>query len=188
MLLKSNINKQVSVKNQFIFIASDFKGKGGELIVKAFSLFQKNNLAYSLLIVGQKPPSKFIKIPNVIYLGYIDKSSPKGLENLNQLFQESKSMILLTRKDILPLTIIEGGLLGCPTIANPLNAIPEAIEHLKTGWLIESNINKLVETFKYIANMNSSQYNLIRQSVIKKMDEEYNWDSILINILTGINN
>ncbi len=46
----------------------------------------------------------------------------------------------------LPISIIEAMALGIPTISTNINAIPEAVKHLETGWLIEpGNSDLLVE-------------------------------------------
>jgi glycosyltransferase involved in cell wall biosynthesis len=56
-------------KKQFLFIASNFEGKGGLLIYNAFKQFSKSYSGYKLVIVGQKPPQYILDNNNVIYLG-----------------------------------------------------------------------------------------------------------------------
>lgn len=52
----------------------------------------------------------------------------------------------------LPISIVEAMALGIPTISTNINAIPEAVKHLKTGWLIEpgssSELTAAIQTLK----------------------------------------
>ncbi len=38
----------------------------------------------------------------------------------------------------MPISLLEAMALGIPSISTNVNAIPEAVKHLETGWLIEA--------------------------------------------------
>lgn len=173
-------------KKQFLFIASDFIGKGGKIVYEGFRQFLKIYPGYKLVLVGQSPPETIVKDPNVEYLGYINKSTMEGRSKLARLYGGSEANILLTRKDISPLVIIESGYAGCPTISNPLSAIPELIEHEKTGWLIKPVPEILAQTLVKIAGMERSSLSVLREAVKLKMQKQYNWQHIIDSLMKAI--
>lgn len=176
------------IKNQFIFVATDFVGKGGPIVFEAFIEFLKSRKDYHLVIIGQKPTNDILSHPNVKYLGFIDKSSERGRSQFMNLYSESKANILLTNRDILPLVIIESGLCGCPTVATSFNAIPELIKQKETGWLIDQNASALTETMKEIASLDDTALFEIRNSVIAKMKTDSSWEKIKDTLYNRIKN
>lgn len=179
--------KNSVIKNQFVFVATDFIGKGGLVIFEAFKRFVEKRREYLLVIVGQKPLDFVINHPNIKYLGYINKSSQEGRDQFVKLYAESKSNLLLSNRDILPLVIIESGLCGCPTVATAFNAIPELIEDEVTGWLIQQSITDLYETMLKISEMDQFTILKIRYAVQQKMLKEFNWDIIMKRLVENIN-
>ena len=164
-------------KKQFLFIASDFVGKGGLVIYHAFCKFHGSNPEFKLVIVGQKPPKEILEDRRVRYLGFIDKSSINGLNILLNLYEESYFLLLFSTKDIAPFVIVEAGLCYCPTIALDFSAIGDMIIDKKSGYLVEAYQEdqfwvKLCE----IADLSKDQYDLICINAHNHMKYNYNWD------------
>lgn len=153
-----------AVKPQFLFIATDFFGKGGTAICNSFQRLVKNHPDHKLFIIGDEPPGQFLKGRNVEYLGYIDKSSADGHDRLNTLYRESTAILYLTKKDIAPIVIIEGGLQGCPTISNRTGAIPDTIEDNVTGYLIEDSEDAMYEGMMKMVSLNDEEVLNMRRS------------------------
>jgi len=165
--------------NQFVFIGTDFLGKGGDLICNAFRKFTTEHQDYKLLIIGQRPPEEFLSIPNVIFLGYVNKSSAEGRQQLEQIYQQSKALFLLTRKDISPLVLIEAGLHGCPSIANSQGAIPEMIMENISGFKINSNEEECLHAMIKIAGMEDQELKTLRRNTKNYYQDNYDWSGIM---------
>lgn len=162
---------------QFLFIATDFIGKGGRVIYTAFCKFCEYNNDFSLIIVGEKPSATILKNPKVKYLGYLDKSNKNGLEVLKNLYAQSYCLLMLSNRDIAPLAIVEAGYSYCPTIALNSTAIPEMIIHEKTGYLVNQKDELLLlEKMIRISNLSLKDYKDICINVQLKMVSEYNWE------------
>jgi glycosyltransferase involved in cell wall biosynthesis len=161
-------------KKQFLFIATDFVGKGGNIIYQAFCQFYNQISGFKLVIVGQRPPDEVLKNPNVSYMGFIDKSVEHGIEKLKKLYVESYSIIIFSIKDIAPLVIVEAGYSFCPTIGLDFAATSEMINHESTGYLIQNEI-QLLESMLKIAKMSPTEYKNLCCNAYSKMNAEYNW-------------
>lgn len=172
-------------KKQFLFIATDFIGKGGNIIYQAFCEFCNQITGYNLVIVGQQPPDEVVKNPNVKFLGYIDKSKEQGLNDLKKLYNESHALLIYSKKDIAPLVIVEAGYLFCPTIALDFAAIPEMVEHKKTGYLIE-NKSHLLECMLKIAQLSPNDYKFLCLNAYSKMYSEFNWQECKTKLYSTI--
>ena len=178
----TNINGEMDidtdVRNQFLFIGSDFLGKGGAEICNSFQKFLQTYPDYELVIVGQRPPEHFLQAKNITFLGFINKSVPEGEKQLEKLYLESKVLLLVTKKDIAPLVVIEAGMHGCPSIANNVSAVGEMIRDKETGLLIGNNEDEMLNGMLTIARMNQPDVLLMRNEVKRFMKENFSWSEI----------
>jgi glycosyltransferase involved in cell wall biosynthesis len=174
------------VKDQFLFIATDFLGKGGAEVCNSFEKFLTIYPDYELVIVGQQPPKDFLLGKNIQFLGYINKSTPEGMEQLENLYRQSKALLMMTRKDIAPLVIIEAGLYGCPCIGNNASAIGEMIKDKQTGVLINSNEQELLQAMLLIAGMKEPEMQQMRKQVREFMLSDFSWKEIIRKMTESI--
>lgn len=76
----------------------------------------------------------------------------------------------------LPISIIEAMALGIPTISTRINAIPEAIKHLETGWLIEpgdsESLKNAIRELKNDPKLREKLSKQGREYVLSKFDEK----------------
>lgn len=121
----------------FLFVALDFYGKGGAIVVDSFIRLRKKFPSYELKIVGEKPPNTILKNSGVLYLGFINKSTENGRRQLQELFSNAFCFLLPTSKDMTPLVLLEAGGAGCPIITTRSFGIPEMVIHNQTGILLE---------------------------------------------------
>lgn len=178
MVIKEQ-EKNIPVKNQFLFIATDFLGKGGAEICNSFQQFLETYQDYELVIVGQRPPENFLQGKNIRFLGYINKSTQEGQEQLENLYRQSKALLMMTRKDIAPLVLIEAGLYGCPTIGNNASAIGEMIRNKETGFLVNNNEYELMKAMHEMAKMNEHEIMQMRKKVKEFMLTDFSWNEII---------
>jgi glycosyltransferase involved in cell wall biosynthesis len=165
--------------NQFVFIGTDFLGKGGAEICNAFKKFTGEYPDYKLLVIGQRPPDEFLAIPNIEFLGYVNKSTPEGRLQFEKIYQQSKALLLLTKKDISPLVLIEAGLHGCPSIANDQGAIPEMIVEKLSGFLIKTSEDECLAAMKLIAGMDEQMLLKLRKDTRDHYEANYAWSNIM---------
>jgi glycosyltransferase involved in cell wall biosynthesis len=130
----------------FINVARLHEDKSQDKLMESIAQAHKKNRKIKLVVVGDGPLELYLKkfisdrgLDGIIkMLGY--------REDIAELLNISDCFILSSKKEGLPIALLEAMLLAKPIIATNVGAISEAIIHKKTGILIEKNkIDELPE-------------------------------------------
>jgi glycosyltransferase involved in cell wall biosynthesis len=78
---------------QFAFISTDFKAKGGPIVIEAFQRVRKRHPDASLIIVGAPPCGEAVD-PNVVYAGYLSKELPEEHKKFRNILAQSRALLL----------------------------------------------------------------------------------------------
>ncbi|CAN5412209.1 hypothetical protein BH20ACI1_BH20ACI1_23100 [soil metagenome] len=141
-------------ENKFlVFCVGQFIDRKGRWIFleAARKLLEKNNDIAFVWISNSKPDADDLAKADSYNLGEnfrLITSDQIGTAHIDlfKLLRPADLFALPSYLEGLPISIIEAMALGIPTISTNINAIPEAIRHLETGWLIEpGNSDLLVE-------------------------------------------
>jgi len=119
----------------FLFVSTNFKAKGGPIVLEAFRKIRMNHPEATLTIVGDSPSR--CNVPGVTLIGFLRKEAPEEVARFAHLFSQARGVVHPTRSDILPLLLVEAGYFGVPVISTRRFAIPELVEHGVNGILIE---------------------------------------------------
>lgn len=105
------------------------KEKGIDILINAFKTFSKNHSDACLLMVGSGDDIKKLKeIPeNMIILN--------SQKNIFDYYRMLDCLVLPSRVDPFPLTVLEAGMMKIPFIGSDVNGIHEIIENGKDGLL-----------------------------------------------------
>lgn len=162
-----------------VVIANHFYQKGGDLVFQAFEQLKPLYPQLELHIVGGAPESVVLQTTGVVYHGYLYKERPHDLEKLTQLLAKAFLLMHVTREDVNPLVTTEAGYFGCPCISVEHFAIPELVQHEKTGFLlpylpdpkeIASAVEQLIKNPQYYRQMRQATWDFNRKN--------YSWDTI----------
>ena len=148
-------------KNKFlVFCVGQFIDRKGRWIF--LEAAQKLNAKYDdiafVWISNSKPDVDDLLKADKYYLGdnfRLITSDKIGTNHIDlfKLMRLADLFALPSYLEGLPISIIEAMALGIPTISTNINAIPEAVKHLETGWLIEpGNSDLLVEAVEILKN------------------------------------
>ncbi|HEY6412306.1 MAG TPA: glycosyltransferase family 4 protein [Edaphobacter sp.] len=120
-----------------LFIAKEFRRKGGDLVAAAFARLRQQMPEARLLFAGAANlPKEFEGLGNVEHLGLLDKSDPAQLQRLLQAYRDADVLVLPSRHDPFPTVIREAMFFGLPCVASDIWAMPEMIVDGETGFLI----------------------------------------------------
>jgi glycosyltransferase involved in cell wall biosynthesis len=146
---------------QFAFISTDFKAKGGPIVIEAFRRVRNRHPDAWLIIVGS-PPCDGAADPNVVYAGYLRKELAEEHERFRNILAQSRALVHPTRSDTTAMVIIEAGYFGCPAISVRRFAIPERIEHEVTGLLVDepSDVLALAEAMNWMLESEPEYYKM----------------------------
>jgi glycosyltransferase involved in cell wall biosynthesis len=156
--------------------------KGLDLLVRALKVVRKN-FKVELVIVGPDHGYKKILIKlikkldlakHIHFLGKVTR------EDLIQIYKGCELIVLPTRGEGLPLTLLEGMCAGKPIVATKVDCIPWAIEDC--GILVEKeNIGQLAEGISLILGDKQLQ-NKLGQKGNKRVLEKFTWNKIAKDI------
>ena len=142
---KSNF-QSFSKKKQFVYFGRIHPHKNIDLIIKAFKLAKLNN-DWSLKIYGIRDDDK--------YLNLIQKliGSDTRIEILNPIFDKQKQLVLneswvniiLSKSEVLSLSILESSIHGLPSLANNSIEIKEIEDSIITSETSVSDIKKKLD-------------------------------------------
>lgn len=127
------------------------------------------------------PPAAELKMIERYQLGdnfVLINSDEVGKEHLDlfKLMRLADVFALVSFQEGLPISLLEAMALGIPSISTNVNAIPEAIRHQETGWLIEPGDKKgLTEAFLELKNsapLRSALGRRGREHVLKNFNEK----------------
>lgn len=123
-----------------LFIAKEFKRKGGDLVAQAFKEIQQVVPGARLLFAGTDLlPNEFEGIKNIEHLGLLDKTNAEQLKKLLNAYRQADMLVLPSRHDPFPTVIREAMFFGLPCVASDIWAMSEMIDDGKTGFLIPPN-------------------------------------------------
>jgi glycosyltransferase involved in cell wall biosynthesis len=120
---------------EFVFISTDFEAKGGRTLLEAFRAVVAKYPEARLVIVGDRPPLQ--REPGVEVVGFLRKEAPADVERLKEILTQARALVHPTRSDVSPAVLVEAAYFGCPVISARSFAIPEVVEHGRTGLLLD---------------------------------------------------
>lgn len=122
-----------------LFIAKEFRRKGGDLVAEAFHALKKKLPEARLIFAGAAElPKEFAGMENVEHLGLLDKNVPSELKRLLSAYRRADVLLLPSRSDPFPTVIREAMFFGVPCVASDIWAMPEMIADGETGYLVPS--------------------------------------------------
>lgn len=133
-------------ENKFlVFCVGQFIDRKGRWVFleAAQNLIEKNNDIAFVWISNSRPSEKELEKANAFELGgnFIFITSDQiGNEHIDlfKLLRMADIFALPSFLEGLPISLLEAMALGIPSISTDINGIPEAIQHLETGYLIDA--------------------------------------------------
>ncbi len=127
---------------QLLYLGAISESKGFYRVLELMRELYRLNIHFSLNVVGEWTSSAFRQeafdyIAEKRLMPYIQFLGLKLDEEKWRIIKSSHLLLHFTDWDGQPLTIIEAMAMGVPTIATPVGAIPEMIEHNVDGFLID---------------------------------------------------
>jgi len=168
--------KQRLVNNEefkLIFTGGQKKQKGGEIILQAMRLIRQQDYKIKLFYCGFVT-NEFLKknqSKDVIFTGLLPHN-----EYL-KLLSTCNCLILLSKTEGFPMTILEAMVLGKTIITTPVGGIPELVQNGINGFFVQRSTKDFVNKIFYIYNNPKicKQISINNLQTIKKFD----WNNII---------
>ncbi|MBD2776043.1 glycosyltransferase family 4 protein [Iningainema tapete] len=159
---------------QILFNGSDFKRKGGDLVLAAFKKVRQILPEAKLVIIGRKLPFHEDGIDNP---GHISRSQ------LQNLFLNTDLVLAPAYCDPFPRFVMEAMNYGIPCIVSANDGMPEIVEHKVNGIVIEQPTSELLANQIVDLISNPSVLASMSQAARFQVRTKLNWNNIANNIV-----
>lgn len=103
-------------------------------------------------------------------LGYI--------EDINTLYKKSDYVLLFSKIEGLPLSLIEAQSYGVPIICNDVGGNLEILEPHKNGFYV-ANLEALLSLFQSLGDINSDTYKFMKQASLNNFNQNFRFDIMI---------
>ncbi|MEJ8572822.1 glycosyltransferase family 4 protein [Microbaculum marinum] len=157
----------------FLFISTNFNAKGGQTVLAAFRALKQECPEATLTVVGDCPAG-LAREPGIVFEGFLRKENPAQNARLRQTLANARAIVHPTLSDIAPLSIVEAAYFGCPAIASRRYAIPELVEHGRSGILLDdpTDASELVTAMRWMLQ-DGEAYALQRRGAWSRSREHF---------------
>jgi glycosyltransferase involved in cell wall biosynthesis len=170
------VDARSSDECKLLFCGRDWHRKGGDLAFQVAKELNKSGLPTVLTVVGCQP-SIDEPLPDFVRsLGYINKATGRGLDELNRELADSHFLILPTRADSAPAVFREAGCFGLPCITTNVGGIPTVVRDDVNGKTFSKDASP-VEYCKYICDvfLDYPRYKCLALSSFNEYRARLNW-------------
>jgi len=165
---KSPIRKVIHTSCNILFIGTDFKRKGGELLLKTYRNLKEKYPRTSLTVISDI--SKNIQLPKDTYhKPYITRD-----ELIKSIYPKADILVLAPPiAEGYGLVVVEAASFGIPSVVTSVYALPEIVEDGKTGFVIgPNNVSALVDALEKLIK-NPSLREKMGRSAKKRFIKNY---------------
>ncbi|MES2393856.1 MAG: glycosyltransferase family 4 protein [Acidobacteriota bacterium] len=170
-----------------LFIAKEFRRKGGDLVAAAFDRLLHSVPNARLLFAGAAElPRELAPLKNVEHLGLLDKNNPAQLERLLQAYRNADVLVLPSRQDPFPTVIREAMFFGIPCIASDIWAMREMIVDGETGFLVPSEDSEALAHRLTLLLTDPGLCKRLGQAARQRAQTLFTWNSVGQALHNGI--
>ena len=113
-----------------LFVGGDFARKGGDTLLEAFARLPRSLDVHLHIVTKTRGVGE--GLPRVTVWHDVQPNSGPLLD----LFAQADLFVFPTRGDCLPLAVMEALASGLPVVTTTVGALPEAVTHGETGWIV----------------------------------------------------
>jgi glycosyltransferase involved in cell wall biosynthesis len=159
---------------RLLFVGGDFTRKGGDTLLEAFRLLPAGMAHLDIVTQASGVGKDLDDSAMTVHHGLGPNS-----EGLLRLYASADLFVFPTRADCLPLAVMEALASGLPVITTAVAALPEAVTHGQTGWIVPPNDSAaLAEAIRTLASDPALRVRLAqqaRQSALESFDATTNY-------------
>lgn len=160
---------------RFLFVGKDFERKGGPFLLEAFAEVRRLVPRAELTIVG---PSLKLDQEGVRCPGFLSNAVPEHVSQLNELFRSATTVVLPSVYEPFGISLLEGMAFGLPCIAADRCAMPEIVQHRKTGLVVTAeNVSSLAEAMLELAR-NPADAESMGRAGRRRVEMDFTWGAV----------
>lgn len=166
-----------------LFVGGDFVRKGGDTLLEAFQQLPASVNAHLHIV------TKAENVGNGLANVTVHRNVAPNSEMLLRLFGQADLFVFPTRGDCLPLAVMEALSAGLPVITTAVGALPEAVAHGETGWIVPPDdvvaLAEAIGTLATDARLRTRLGRTAREVACARFDAATNYKR-LVNTVKGV--
>lgn len=171
------INARPAGRCRLLFLGVEWERKGGDIAAAAARLLNESGLETELTVAGCKPPPDVASQKYINAVGFVNKATHAGREQIDRLLRESHFLIVPSRAECYGIVFCEASSYGVPSISTAVGGIPTVIKNGINGQTFElaAGADRYAE---YIAETfaDYSKYRQFAASSFHEYETRLNWD------------
>ena len=181
------LHKKIDTNHfSLIFIGYDDERKGLAKAIEIHTNLITKGIASKLTIIGpDKLNSRYHHVPNLKFIGKIDKKKADDYKKLLDAYDDAHFLILPTKADCTPIVFSEAASLAIPTITHSVGGNDEIIMNNFNG--IKLPLSASADEFAaalLIYIHDHEAYNMLRNNAYHEYKSRLNWVSATSSILS----
>jgi len=174
-------NNSVHQPIKFVFVGRFERRKG--IVELNMALNQLLNIhKFFFTFIGPIPPEKRLRHINTLYLGSIN-----DFEKLKKSLTESDVLVCPSHSEGMPNVIMEAMASGMAIIATDVGAVSVQVDNENGIVISPGDVNLLREAIEKMINMPNELLLSMKKNSVKKVEEHFRWDVIIIELINQIN-
>lgn len=160
---------------RLLFIGAEWERKGGPKAIAVAAELNASGLATELDVVGSWPSRG--RLPTFVNrLGFIDKSTAAGQEELQRLLMRSHFLLLPSRADCTPVVLSEAAAHALPALTTSVGGIPTIVRDDVNGKLFALEADPSVYA-AYVLDVvaNPERYRQLALASFEEYQDRLNW-------------
>ena len=175
-----DINYQKSPEKIILWVGQDYERKGGDDVIKAFSIFRQSHPDYKLYMVGV---NKDINEPNVKIFPFLHGDELNILDNL---YKKAKMFVMPSYRENLGLVYLEAMARKTPIIATTRGGLAQMLRQSNSGLVVKpGNIKMLVNSMMLLAE-NEEMYHYYSNKAYMFSYNNARWDIFTCRLFDAI--
>lgn len=143
------------LRNYIVYVGAIIPEKGITELIEAFANFTRLHNGYNLILIGDGPAAylRYLKQLSNEYqiLDKIKWCGVKTHEEIASILNIARFLVLPSRMETSPNVVAESMVSGLPVIASRVGGIPDMIQHLHTGYLMDHiSAKHICEAMQYL--------------------------------------
>lgn len=133
---------RVTGPTTLLFVGGDFERKGGASLLEAWKMLPSTVRPNAELHIvtktwtGEQEQEQRRNNSESMANVFVHRGVQPNSSVLRELYQRADLFVFPTRGDCLPLAVLEAMAAGLPVITTAVGALPEAVRHGQTGWIV----------------------------------------------------
>ncbi len=171
------INARTNERCKLLFLGVEWERKGGDIAADAARLLNENGLETELTVAGCAPPPEIAAQKYVNAVGFVNKATVAGREQIDRLLRETHFLIVPSRAECYGIVFCEANSFGVPSVSTAVGGIPTVIKNGVNGqtFELEASAERYAE---YISETfaDYSKYQTLARSSFREYETRLNWN------------